>query len=118
MAYITDTAKNSTFPTASAVIYAFDVDGVNLVNKRVFATPGSGIPDGIKTDKEGNVYAWCGDGVNVWDSEGVLLGKVVVEGGVANFVVLDGGLVILGESKLWLADMGGLVVRGNVARKI
>jgi gluconolactonase len=38
------------------------------------------IPNGIKCDLAGNVYS-----VNVWSPGGVLLGRILVEGGVANF---------------------------------
>lgn len=39
--------------------------GPLLATRRTFAMPSVGIPDWIKTDKTGNVYAGCGDGVNV-----------------------------------------------------
>lgn len=41
----------------------------------------STIPDGIKCDMGGNVYSGCGDGVNIWSPGGVLLGRILVEGG-------------------------------------
>jgi gluconolactonase len=111
--YITDTAKNSTYPTASKTIYAYDVvsdrSGPLLKNKRTFAMPGVGIPDGIKTDAAGNVYAGCGDGVNVWNPSGRLIGKIVVPGGAANFALSENGEVfILNEQNLYLATMYGL----------
>lgn len=62
----------------------------------------SGIPDGIKCDTVGNVYSGCGDGLNVWSAGGVLLAKVLVDGGIANFCFGPGGLVfLLNETKLW-----------------
>ena len=47
--------------------YAFDVDPDSqaLLNRRVFAYVDAGIPDGVQIDKDGNVYAGCGDGVQV-----------------------------------------------------
>ena len=47
--------------------YAFDVDPDSqaFLNRRVFAYVDAGIPDGIQIDKNGNVYAGCGDGVQV-----------------------------------------------------
>ena len=47
--------------------YAFDVDPDNqtFLNRRVFAYVDSGVPDGMQIDKNGNVYAGCGDGVQV-----------------------------------------------------
>jgi len=47
--------------------YAFDVDPETqtFLNRRVFAYVDTGIPDGVQIDKDGNVYAGCGDGVQV-----------------------------------------------------
>jgi len=49
------------------VRYAFDVDpdSQTFLNRRIFAYVDAGIPDGIQIDKQGNVYAGCGDGVQV-----------------------------------------------------
>jgi gluconolactonase len=66
----------------------------------------SGIPDGIKCDIHGNVYSGCGDGVNIWSPGGVLLAKILVEGGAANFCFgRDGELFILNETRLWRARL-------------
>lgn len=66
-----------------------------------------GIPDGIKCDLEGNVYSGCGDGVHVWSAGGVLLGKIFVDGGAANFCFgRNGELFILNETRLWRAQLG------------
>jgi len=51
-----------------------------LLNRRVFAYWDSGAPDGIKTDRAGNVYGGVASGVDVWDAGGVLLGKMVMGG--------------------------------------
>lgn len=68
--------------------------------------PQVGIPDGIKVDANGNVYAGCGDGLNIWNSQGVLLGKVLVGGGVANFVIGEKGqLFLMAETKLYLVEV-------------
>jgi gluconolactonase len=65
-----------------------------------------GIPDGIKCDVHGNVYSGCGDGVNIWSPGGVLLAKILVGGGVANFCFgRDGQLFLLNETRLWRAQI-------------
>jgi gluconolactonase len=77
-----------------------------LTNRRLFAMADTGAPDGIKCDLQGNVYSGCGDGVSIWSSGGVLLGKILVEGGVANFCFgRDGELFLLNENKLWRAQL-------------
>jgi gluconolactonase len=108
--YITDTdfihdIKNKDFSRA-ATIYAFDVITKSgtpfLTNRRVFAFAASGIPDGIKCDVYGNVYSGCGDGVEVWNSEGTLIGRILVPGAdVANFCFgKEGEMFICAEKKL------------------
>jgi gluconolactonase len=47
--------------------YAFDVDEKTEAfhNRRVFAYCDTGIPDGLQVDTRDNLYAGCGDGVQV-----------------------------------------------------
>ncbi|NEO95929.1 MAG: SMP-30/gluconolactonase/LRE family protein, partial [Moorea sp. SIO3G5] len=71
-------------------IRAFDVqDGCRLVNDRLFAVITPGVPDGLKVDTEGRVYSSAGDGVQVFNQQGDLIGKILVDDdvaqGVANF---------------------------------
>jgi gluconolactonase len=48
-------------PKLPGTIYVYDVvDGRELHNRRVFAFCAIGIPDGIKCDEKGYVYAGCG----------------------------------------------------------
>jgi len=90
--------------------YAFDIiprsSSAFLSNKRLFATSTTGIPDGIKCDLEGNVYSGCGDGLNVWSPGGILIGKVMCPGGVANFCFTKKGeIVLLNETKFWVVGV-------------
>ncbi|KAL3455922.1 protein AkeP [Aspergillus heterothallicus] len=97
--------------TRAATIYAFDVKYYSgepfLVNRRVFAMADTGIPDGIKCDLQGNVYSGCGDGINVWSPGGILLGKILIPGGVANFCfALPREILALNEHRLWRVTLG------------
>ena len=66
-------------------IRAFDVtNGGRLVNGRVFCVIDKGIPDGIRTDANGNVWSSAGDGVHCFDPAGKLIGKILVPQTVAN----------------------------------
>ncbi|UPX20121.1 Gluconolactonase [Ascochyta rabiei] len=112
--YVTDTdwihGDGSTDETRASHIYAFDVKMYSgqpfLVNRRLFAMADTGIPDGIKCDVHGNLYSGCGDGVNIWSPGGVLLAKILVDGGVANFCFgRDGQLFLLNEHRLWRAQI-------------
>ncbi|KAJ7596200.1 D-lactonohydrolase-like protein [Mycena floridula] len=110
-AYIADTGvvgvagNNQTEP---ATIYAFDVDPTThaFKNRRVLAYSDSGVPDGVQVDTQGNVYAGCGDGVHVWNSQGTLLGKFFLNTTSANMVFAGPGrLVILAETKVFVAHI-------------
>jgi gluconolactonase len=65
-----------------------------------------GIPDGIKCDIYGNVYSGCGNGVHVWSPAGELIGKILVNGGVANFCFgRQGEIFLCNEQKLWKVQL-------------
>lgn len=69
-------------------IRAFDVrpDG-SLANGRIFATiraPERGVPDGMKVDREGNVYCTGPGGVWVIAPEGEILGRILLPEVTAN----------------------------------
>ncbi|KAF4973494.1 hypothetical protein FSARC_228 [Fusarium sarcochroum] len=108
--------------TRAASIYAFDVIHRHgqpfLANRRLFAFADSGIPDGIKCDTAGNVYSGCPDGINVWSPGGMLLGKIVIPGGVANFCFgSDGQIFALNEYRLWRVQLSPNVRGALLATK-
>ncbi|PLB44921.1 calcium-dependent phosphotriesterase [Aspergillus steynii IBT 23096] len=116
--YVTDTewlgGDGSVDDARVSSIYAFDVSIYHgepfLTNRRLFAMADKGIPDGIKCDQDGNVYSGCGDGINVWSPGGVLLGRILLEGGVANFCFgRNGEIFALNEHRLWKVQLGGHV---------
>jgi gluconolactonase len=112
--YVTDTGaqhfeRNFTRP---ASIYAFDVvDGKRLANRRTFVYVDTGFPDGIHCDTEGNVWAGCGDGVHVWNSEGLLLGKIWIGVDSNNFAFIPGGVVVFSNAQLWVVE--GVKAKGR-----
>lgn len=118
--YLTDGTGDATSDFVDPrTIYAYDVQTISgspfLTNKRLFALPADGIPDGIKVDKAGNVYGGCGDGVNIWSPGAVLLGKIVVDGGSANFAIgEDGDIFLLNEKNLYLAQVASSTVGAAV----
>ncbi|OTB20072.1 hypothetical protein K445DRAFT_52357 [Daldinia sp. EC12] len=111
-AYVTDTGVfqgvlgwNFSRP---ASIYRFDVqeDGT-WDNRKLFAYVDTGVPDGIHCDSNGNVYSGCGDGVQVWNPSGKLIGKIFLGKTSANFNFAgDGRMVILAEEDLYYATLG------------
>ena len=63
----------------------FDVaaDG-GVKNGKVFAQIDKGGPDGIRCDDEGRVWSSAGDGIQIFDPEGNLVGKILVPESPAN----------------------------------
>ncbi|KAJ6072301.1 hypothetical protein N7467_010386 [Penicillium canescens] len=116
--YVTDTDRHhgdgTDDPHRVSSIYAFDLSVYHgqpfLTNRRLFAMTDNGIPDGIKCDLEGNVYSGCGDGIHVWSPGGVLLGRIRIDGGCANFCFgKDGEIFALNEHRLWKVQLGSHV---------
>ncbi|GAA6006464.1 SMP-30/gluconolactonase/LRE family protein [Rhodotorula paludigena] len=138
LCYITDTGlikgDGSLDPQRPASIYVYDVVrpdpakgedqhcGPRLENRRVFAYCDAGVPDGIKTDKAGNVYSGTGEGVSIWNAHGTLLGKILLPPPAlpaslphprapktrycANFCLCPGGRVcILAEDRIYVAKL-------------
>ncbi|KAF9259259.1 calcium-dependent phosphotriesterase [Marasmius fiardii PR-910] len=110
--YVADTgaalSNKGTSQTEPATIYGFDVDPRThaFKNRRVLAYIDAGIGDGIQLDTKGNVYSGTGDGVQVWNPSGDLLGKFFLGTTSANMVFAgDGRLVILAETKVFLAKI-------------
>ena len=83
--YISDTGRATKGPPHMRV---FDVaeDG-KLSGGSVFATPPAAGPfDGFRLDDEGRVWSSVGDGVNCYEPDGTLIGKVRIPERVANVV--------------------------------
>ncbi|MDR5733482.1 SMP-30/gluconolactonase/LRE family protein [Caballeronia sp. LZ025] len=88
--YIADSAASHD-EDAPRHIRVFDVekDGA-LRNGRVFIAMQSGVPDGLRTDEQGNVWTSAEDGVHCYAPDGALLGKILIPEVVANLTF--GGL--------------------------
>ena len=68
-------------------IRVFDVDDSgNLSGGSVFATCAQGLFDGFRLDEAGRIWASAGDGVHCYESDGTLIGKILVPEAVANVV--------------------------------
>ncbi|KAH8591934.1 hypothetical protein B0O99DRAFT_654088 [Bisporella sp. PMI_857] len=110
-AYVTDTGAgqgyrgyNLTYPSS---IYRWDVkeDGT-WENRKLFAFVNSRLPDGVHCDSNGNVYSGCGDGVQVWNPSGKLIGKIYLGETSANFRFAGNGrMVIAAETNLYYATL-------------
>jgi len=120
--YVTDTGftvgDGTTDVSKPRSVYAFDLlceesaTGTTrqiLANRRLLYVSDSGVPDGLKVDARGFLYAGCADGVHVVDpATGCLLGKILIagdDGGAANLCFGRGAsfastLFVLAESAI------------------
>ena len=73
--------------------YIFDVNGDSLINGRLFYSAAGhdkswkGLPDGLKIDKNGNVFATGPGGVWIFNSEGKLSGKIKLDEACSNIAL-------------------------------
>ena len=82
--YVSDTSQVN-YIQGHHYIRAYDlVNNQQVANSRVFAVIEPGQPDGIKVDKQGNVFTSSADSVQVYASNGDRLGKIFVPEIVAN----------------------------------
>ena len=82
--YVSDTSQVN-YIQGHHYIRAYDiVNNKQVANSRVFAIIEPGQPDGIKVDKQGNVFASSADSVQIYSPNGDRLGKIFVPEIVAN----------------------------------
>jgi gluconolactonase len=89
--YAADTAPTH-FPGEKAKIIVWDLqdNGRRLSNRRVFVELDAGFHDGIRCDRDGNIWAATAfggegiDGVHVYAPDGTRLGQIVMPAGCAN----------------------------------
>ena len=87
------------------VIDAFDVVyGRLLAHRRRFAAIEHGYPDGLKTDRRGNVYTTGGPGLLVFSPTGALLHEIDLPGAV-NFAFAGERLLVTADDAIWAADL-------------
>lgn len=71
-------------PGVPAVIRAFPVQEGKLGAGRDLCRIDTGIPDGFRVDRRGNIWCSAADGVHVFAPDGALLGKIAVPEVVSN----------------------------------
>jgi gluconolactonase len=87
---------------------AFDVDGDSVSNPRLFADVEPHVPDGFRADVNGNIWVAAGDGVQVFNPNGDLLGKIHTPEVAANlsFGMSDNQTLFIGAtSSIWSIEL-------------
>jgi len=108
--YIGDSGANHEPGTFEATrphhIRAFDVASGTLENGRLFATIERGFPDGLKTDRRGNVCTTGGPGLLVFSPSGALLREIDLPGAV-NFAFAGDRLLVTADDAIWSTSLQG-----------
>ncbi|CAF0928530.1 unnamed protein product [Rotaria sordida] len=113
--YVSDTAPNLPGQGTFAV-YAYDLNEDALpINRRVFSISSLGIPDGIRIDKADRVWTAEGDGINVRNRQGTLLGvilglKLCESGVISNFALTGNTVIILAQERVWRLELASSVL--------
>lgn len=101
--YVTDTAPDADV----RIVYAYELTDDGLpINRRVFSVSSRGIPDGIRVDQNDRVWIAEGDGLNVRDRHGTLLGVILgrdlcTNGVISNFALVNKTIILLAQENLW-----------------
>ena len=70
--------------------YIYDISGDSLINGKIFYSTANekqgvkGLPDGLKIDKAGNIFATGPGGVWIFNSDGKVAGKIKLEESASN----------------------------------
>jgi gluconolactonase len=93
-------------------ILAWDIDGYEATNSRLFTEITPGISDGFKVDEAGKIWSSAADGVHCYSCDGELIGKIRTPEVVTNLAFggrMNSRLFIVTSSSLYtifLADAG------------
>lgn len=81
--YVSDTSA-AVHQNGHHQIVVFDVDGFHLKSPRIFAVVNPGLPDGLRIDSQGLLYATSQSGIQIYHPDGTHLGEIPVPEKVGN----------------------------------
>ncbi len=103
-------APKTDYKNKPHAIYAFDVnpDGKSVSGKRLFTVVSPGFPDGMRLDHDGNIFVGALDGVQVFNPQGKMIGKILLPKETANLTF--GGkennvLFICSSNSIWAIQL-------------
>jgi gluconolactonase len=102
--YISETGDQTTeHPRQYIRVFDLDGEGLSLSGGDIFHKVEPGYCDGMRVDEDGNIWSSAADGVHCINSEGELLGKILVPYRVSNLTF--GGVV---KNRLFIGGSGTL----------
>lgn len=106
--YVGDTSRTHDEKKGNHHLRAFTVTGRRLTRSRVFTVIEPHVPDGFRVDVSGNVFVTAGDGVQVFNPKGGMIGKIRTPEVAANCAFGGRGysmLFIAATSSVWAIDL-------------
>ncbi|KAJ9649899.1 hypothetical protein H2198_010774 [Neophaeococcomyces mojaviensis] len=105
--FVTNRGNNSADANGARTIFSYDVTATGIARREVFAYTDAGFPDGIKTDRDGRVYGAVTGGVDVFNKDGTLIGRIKVnEDDVAvNMAWVGNWLYIVGRDYVYRVQL-------------
>ena len=100
--YVGDTGRtHGEFRNHHLVRFEVASDGRSVKQGRVFCVVDPGVPDGFRFDVDGNLYVGAGDGVQVFNQDGEVIGKIKTAEAVGNcsFGMADYDTLFIAASK-------------------
>jgi gluconolactonase len=93
-----------------AIWYAFDLDEKDsIVQARIFYNvttnfkmEGMGLPDGVRIDRDGNIFATGPGGIWIFNKDGKVIGKIKLPQATANCELADDGKTLFVTSDMYL----------------
>ncbi len=113
--YVGDTGRtHGEFRPHQLMVFDVVEQGTALANPRVFAVIEPVVPDGFKADVLGNLYVTAGDGIQVYNPQGRMIGKIRTPQVAANccFGTSDNRTLFIGATNsIWSVRLNTSGVR-------
>jgi len=90
--------------------------GREFANARAWVRQGEGVPDGLKVDRDGNVFAAGPGGIHVFAPDGTRLGRIETSVPTGNLAWGGDGSVLYVAANHWIARIRTTTHGGAVAR--
>lgn len=94
-------------------VFQVGADGKLVTGGEVFAKIDKGGPDGIRCDRQGNVWSSTGDGAQIFAPDGHRIARVLLPEGGANVELGGGMLFITARTSLYAVPTKGIRVAGR-----